>query len=61
MKEKRKRLVATPAKGFKSLFIKPTPGRNQPCDCGSKKKYKVCCGLRRDEALAKQIVDINKK
>ena len=21
----------------------PKPGRNQPCPCGSKKKYKKCC------------------
>jgi hypothetical protein len=24
----------------------PKPGRNQPCPCGSKKKYKKCCGSR---------------
>lgn len=22
----------------------PTPGRNEPCHCGSKTKYKKCCG-----------------
>jgi preprotein translocase subunit SecA len=22
----------------------PTPGRNEPCSCGSGKKYKKCCG-----------------
>jgi uncharacterized protein len=22
----------------------PTPGRNDPCPCGSGKKYKKCCG-----------------
>jgi len=22
------------------------PGRNDPCPCGSGKKYKKCCGLR---------------
>ena len=21
-----------------------TPGRNDPCSCGSRKKYKKCCG-----------------
>jgi uncharacterized protein YecA (UPF0149 family) len=21
------------------------PGRNEPCSCGSGKKYKACCGL----------------
>ncbi len=28
-------------------------GRNEPCPCGSGKKYKKCC-LDRDEALARQ-------
>jgi tetratricopeptide (TPR) repeat protein len=28
-----------------------TPGRNDPCRCGSGKKYKKCC-LRRDEEAA---------
>ena len=28
-------------------------GRNEPCPCGSGKKYKKCC-LERDEALARQ-------
>ena len=23
------------------------PGRNQPCPCGSGKKYKKCCGVKR--------------
>ena len=23
-----------------------TPGRNDPCPCGSGKKYKKCCGLK---------------
>ena len=26
------------------LFRAPTPGRNEPCSCGSGKKYKKCCG-----------------
>ncbi|MBR6997252.1 MAG: SEC-C domain-containing protein [Prevotella sp.] len=26
-------------------YIAPkTPGRNEPCPCGSGKKYKNCCG-----------------
>ena len=29
-------------------------GRNQPCPCGSGKKYKVCC-LQKDEATAKVV------
>jgi preprotein translocase subunit SecA len=24
--------------------IRPDPGRNDPCPCGSGKKYKKCCG-----------------
>jgi hypothetical protein len=24
------------------------PGRNDPCPCGSGKKYKHCCALKRD-------------
>ena len=28
---------------------KPAPGRNEPCHCGSGKKYKQCC-LEKDEA-----------
>jgi hypothetical protein len=29
----------------------PRPGRNEPCYCGSGKKYKQCC-LAKDEAAA---------
>ncbi len=28
----------------------PTPGRNEPCHCGSGKKYKKCCLARDQEA-----------
>jgi len=34
-----------PGRGFKSE-TPPTPGRNDPCDCGSGKKYKKCCGRK---------------
>lgn len=30
-----------------------TPGRNEPCPCGSGKKYKQCC-LAKDEAAARE-------
>ncbi|HLA77477.1 MAG TPA: SEC-C metal-binding domain-containing protein [Vicinamibacteria bacterium] len=30
-----------------------TPGRNDPCHCGSGKKYKSCC-LGTDEAVARE-------
>ncbi len=31
----------------------PLPGRNEPCPCGSGKKYKHCC-LAKDEAQARE-------
>ena len=30
-----------------------TPGRNEPCHCGSGKKYKQCC-LAKDEAAQRE-------
>ena len=27
-----------------TVHVAPTPGRNDPCSCGSGKKYKKCCG-----------------
>ena len=27
-----------------SLTVEKTPSRNEPCSCGSGKKYKKCCG-----------------
>ena len=32
---------------------KPTPGRNEPCHCGSGKKYKQC-HLEKDEAARRK-------
>lgn len=32
---------------------KPRPGRNQPCHCGSGKKYKKCCLTKDEEAGAR--------
>ena len=31
-------------KGTTVRYEKPKPGRNDPCPCGSGKKYKKCCG-----------------
>ncbi len=28
----------------KTTVLEKTPGRNDPCSCGSGKKYKKCCG-----------------
>lgn len=41
MSEKRQVLVVTP---FDALLKKMQPGRNDPCICGSGKKWKKCCG-----------------
>ena len=35
---------------------KDAPGRNDPCPCGSGKKYKKCCLDKDKEAVAKQAV-----
>ncbi len=32
---------------------KPVPGRNEPCRCGSGRKYKQCC-LEKDEAARRE-------
>ncbi|MCG8482885.1 MAG: SEC-C domain-containing protein, partial [Clostridia bacterium] len=29
----------------KTIVKEKKPGRNEPCPCGSGKKYKKCCGL----------------
>ena len=31
----------------------PAPGRNDPCHCGSGRKYKQCC-LEKDDAAARE-------
>ena len=28
----------------RTVRVEATPGRNDPCPCGSGKKYKQCCG-----------------
>jgi len=32
-------------KRSKTVIKEKTPGRNDPCSCGSGKKYKKCCGV----------------
>jgi uncharacterized protein len=36
--------TASPAPGLASVKRTSEPGRNDPCPCGSGKKYKKCCG-----------------
>ncbi|MBR3755636.1 MAG: SEC-C domain-containing protein, partial [Firmicutes bacterium] len=31
-------------KKSKTVHVEKKPGRNDPCPCGSGKKYKKCCG-----------------
>ncbi len=51
------RSTATCKPGMRALFsmtaqsISARPGRNQPCHCGSGRKYKHCC-LEKDQAQA---------
>jgi len=37
--------------GVSSSIMAKKPGRNEPCPCGSGKKYKKCCGLRDPDSL----------
>jgi len=30
----------------RTVHVEKKPGRNEPCSCGSGKKYKNCCGKR---------------
>ncbi len=34
------------------MTVTPAPGRNEPCHCGSGRKYKQCC-LGQDESAAR--------
>lgn len=34
-------------KRSKIVHVEKTPGRNDPCPCGSGKKYKKCCGANK--------------
>ena len=44
--EKRKEIVKD-FKRSKTVHKEKTPGRNDPCPCGSGKKYKKCCGANK--------------
>ena len=36
--------VAPPPQRQEPIRVAATPGRNDPCSCGSGRKYKKCCG-----------------
>jgi hypothetical protein len=42
--KERRNEIAKEYKKSKTLVKDKTPGRNDPCPCGSGKKYKKCCG-----------------
>ena len=46
MKEKGTQIITESAKAAKMPHVhaEPVIGRNEPCPCGSGKKYKKCCG-----------------
>lgn len=39
--------VAKAYKKSKTVIKEKVPGRNEPCPCGSGKKYKKCCGMNK--------------
>ena len=45
---KRKELYKAQKKSQTVVHEGPKIGRNDPCPCGSGKKYKKCCGARKD-------------
>jgi AcrR family transcriptional regulator len=44
--------VATPNEAIRPGPVRPSPVRNAPCPCGSRLKYKRCCGKLPQQALA---------
>lgn len=43
---------------FKAL---PLPGRNEPCFCGSGKKFKKCCWVKIDGLQTRRMVEATEK
>ncbi|XVG94974.1 SEC-C metal-binding domain-containing protein [Eubacteriales bacterium KG127] len=44
LSEDKRREIYKDFKRSKIVHVEKTPGRNDPCPCGSGKKYKKCCG-----------------
>ncbi len=44
LSEERRREIYKDFKRSKTVHVEKKPGRNDPCPCGSGKKYKKCCG-----------------
>ena len=47
--EERRKELYKEQKLSKTVVKGPKVGRNDPCPCGSGKKYKKCCGMHEDE------------
>ena len=43
--QEEKKALYVEQKNSKTVFKEAKPGRNDPCNCGSTKKYKKCCGV----------------
>ena len=44
LSEERRIEIVKEYKKSKTVHVEKKPGRNDPCPCGSGKKYKKCCG-----------------
>jgi preprotein translocase subunit SecA len=44
--DKKQKVESRPAIATGAVMTEPKVGRNDPCPCGSGKKYKKCCGLK---------------
>ena len=44
LSEEKRQEIATAFKRSRTVVKEQLPGRNDPCPCGSGKKYKKCCG-----------------
>ena len=44
LSEDKRREIYKDYKRSKTVHVEKKPGRNDPCPCGSGKKYKKCCG-----------------
>lgn len=45
--EERRKEIVKEFKKSKTVVKEREPGRNEPCPCGSGKKYKKCCGIKK--------------
>ena len=44
--EERRKEIYDDYRRSRTVHVEKKPGRNDPCPCGSGKKYKNCCGKR---------------